>query len=176
MDFNPCSVSGAFVIVPQPRADNRGWFARMWCAQELAQHGLVDHVAQVNVASSHLAGTLRGMHYQQAPHDEVKIVRCNRGTVFDVVVDLRPSSPSYKRWFGIELSATNGRMLYVPQGCAHGYQTLSNDAEVMYFTSAFYAPAAATGVRYDDPAFGIEWPCTVAALSEQDRSWPDFKD
>lgn len=176
MEFQPCVVSGAFVIVPQPRGDDRGWFARMWCAQELSQQGLVDRVAQVNVARSHRVGTIRGMHYQQAPHDEVKIVRCNRGTVFDVVVDLRPSSPSYKRWFGTELSATNGRMLYVPQGCAHGYQTLSDDAEVMYFTSAFYAPAAAAGVRYDDPAFGIDWPGAVTALSEQDRSWPDYTD
>jgi len=176
MEFQSCTVIGAFVIVPQPRGDDRGWFARMWCAQELAQHGLVDRVAQVNVAHSQRAGTLRGMHYQQAPHGEVKIVRCNRGAVFDVVVDLRPPSPSYKRWFGTELSETNGRMLYVPQGCAHGYQTLSGDAEVMYFTSAFYAPAAANGVRYDDPAFGIYWPRAVTALSEQDRNWPDYKD
>ena len=176
MELLACAVSGAFVITPQPRADDRGWFARMWCAQELAQKGLEHHVAQVNVARSHLAGTLRGMHYQQAPHDEAKIVRCNRGAVFDVVLDLRSSSPSYKRWFGIELSETNGQMLYVPQGCAHGYQTLSDDAEVMYFTSAFYAPAAATGVRYDDPAFGIDWPRSVTAISGQDRSWPDFID
>jgi len=176
MEFQPCAVSGAFVILPQPRADDRGSFARAWCANELARYGLVDHVAQVNVAQNHRAGTLRGMHYQQAPHGEVKIVRCNRGTAFDVVLDLRPSSPSYKRWFGVELSETNGRMLYVPEGCAHGYQTLSDGTEVMYFTSAFYAPAAATGVRYDDPAFGIEWPRAVTALSEQDRGWPDFKD
>ena len=176
MEFRPCAVSDACLIVPQAHADDRGSFSRIWCAKEFEQQGLVHRVVQINAARSHRAGTLRGMHYQRAPHDEAKIVRCNRGSVFDVVLDLRPSSPSYKRWFGVELSESNGKMLYVPEGCAHGYQTLTDDAELMYFTSSFYAPAAATGVRHDDPAFGIGWPLAVTGLSQQDRGWPDFKD
>ena len=119
-------------------------------------------------------GTLRGMHYQEAPHTEVKLIRCTRGAVHDVVVDLRPDSPTHRRWMGVELSARNGRTLYAPEGCAHGYLTLEDDTELLYFASDVYAPAAARGVRYDDPAFGIAWPGRIELVSAQDRSWPDY--
>lgn len=175
MQFEPTSVDGAFVIRPQPRADERGHFARVYCAAELAQRDLVSEISQINTGVSPRAGTLRGMHYQAAPHAEVKIARCVRGAAFDVVVDLRPDSPSYKRWFGIELNAVNGLMLYAPAGTAHGYLTLQPDTEVTYLTSRPYAPDAVRGVRFDDPAFGIEWPREVAIVSQADRAWPDFR-
>jgi dTDP-4-dehydrorhamnose 3,5-epimerase len=172
MKFTPCRVAGVYVIDLERREDERGFFARTWCARELAAQGLNPGVAQVNVQVSPRAGTLRGLHFQLEPFAEVKIVRCNRGRIFDVAVDLRPSSPTYLGWYGIELRAEEGRMLYVPEGCAHGYLTLEPDTEVMYFTSEFYAPEAARGVRYDDPAFGIEWPAQPVLVSAADRSWP----
>lgn len=172
MIFSPSPLVGACVIEPERRSDERGFFARIWCERELAQHQLNPGIAQVNVQFSPAAGTLRGLHFQEAPFAEVKIVRCNRGRIFDVAVDLRPTSASYRRWFGVELGADDGRMLYVPEGCAHGYLTLEPDSEVMYFTSEFYAPAAARGVRFDDPALGIEWPVPPVLVSAADRSWP----
>jgi dTDP-4-dehydrorhamnose 3,5-epimerase len=172
VEYRTGEVQGAMVVEPEPRRDERGWFARLWCAQEFAAQGLVAEIAQVNTGVSPRRGTLRGMHFQLPPHDEVKVVRCFRGAVFDVVVDLRRDSPTWKRWMGVELTAANARMLYVPQGCAHGYLTLEDDTELMYLTSRLYSPQDARGVRYDDPAFGIRWPAPVKIVSAADAGWP----
>jgi dTDP-4-dehydrorhamnose 3,5-epimerase len=174
MQFTPTGVDGAWLIDVRRIGDERGFFGRLWCEKEMAEHGLVARICQSNVGFSPLAGTLRGLHYQRPPHEEVKIVRCTRGAVFDVVVDLRPASPTFRKWFGTELTQDNRSMLYVPEGCATGYLTLTPDAEIYYNTSALYAPGHATGVRHDDPAFGIEWPGEARVLSDADRSWPDF--
>jgi dTDP-4-dehydrorhamnose 3,5-epimerase len=176
MIFEPLGVAGAFLIRPEPRADERGHFARLWCRQEFAARGLSDRIEQVNAGFSPKAGTLRGMHYQLPPHEEVKIARCTRGAAFDVLVDLRAGSPTYGRWAGAVLTPAVGSMLYVPSGCAHGYLTLEDDTEVVYTTSAAYAPGSARGVRHDDPRFGIEWPGPIRVISEADRSWPDHTD
>jgi dTDP-4-dehydrorhamnose 3,5-epimerase len=172
--FREGEVAGAFALELERRRDERGWFARSWCERELAERGLVARIAQVNTQWSPQPGTLRGLHWQAAPHAEAKVVRCTRGAVYDVVVDVRPGSPTFRRWMARELSADAGTMLYAPEGCAHGYLTLKEDTEVTYFTSAVYAPGAVRGVRFDDPAFGIRWPAAVRLLSEQDRGWPDF--
>jgi dTDP-4-dehydrorhamnose 3,5-epimerase len=174
MIFTPTELRDAFLVEIEPRADARGFFARTWCHKEFEAHGLSTAVAQANTAVSPRKGTLRGLHYQEAPFAEVKLVRCTRGAVYDVIVDLRPDSPTYRRWIGLELSADNHRMLYVPEGFAHGYQTLSDDAELWYQTSQFYAPAAARGVRYDDPAFDMRWPLAVTVISDADHGWPLF--
>lgn len=145
---------------------------RAWCSREFTENGIAFVPVQANMGYSRKTGTLRGMHFQRDPAPEAKLVRCTRGVMFDVVVDLRPESPTYRRWYGVELSAENGRMLYVPEYCAHGYQTLVDDTEMYYMTSAFYHPGAATGVRFDDPAFGVEWPVPATVISDQDRSWP----
>jgi dTDP-4-dehydrorhamnose 3,5-epimerase len=172
MHFADANIVGAKIIDPNPQQDNRGRFLRAWCAQEFADHGIDFSPVQANMGYSERKGTVRGMHYQEAPAREAKLVRCTRGSMFDVALDLRPDSPTYGQWYGIELSAQNGRMLYVPEMCAHGYQTLEDGTEMHYMTSAFYTPAAARGVRFDDPAFRIEWPLSIASVSEQDRSWP----
>ena len=174
MIFEELAVAGAFLIKPERRNDERGHFARLWCQQELAAKGLVDRVEQINTGFSPKAGTLRGMHYQLPPHAEVKIARCTRGAVFDVVVDLRRGSPSFGRWAGARLSAIDGSQLYVPEGCAHGYLTLEDDTELVYMTSAPYAPGSARGLRHDDATFGIDWPAAVHVISEADRTWPSF--
>ena len=174
MNFEPLSVNGAFVISPQRRADERGYFARAFCRDEMVRQGLCGDFCQINTALSHRAGTLRGMHFQRAPHAEVKLMRCVRGSVYDVVLDLRPDSPTFRRWSGVELSADNGLMLYAPEGTAHGYLTLADDAELSYMTSAAYAPDSVDGVRHDDPAFGIEWPRSISLVSQADRSWVDY--
>jgi dTDP-4-dehydrorhamnose 3,5-epimerase len=176
LHFDELSVAGAFVIRPQLREDNRGHFARIWCQEELAKRGLVDRVVQVNSGFSPKSGTLRGMHFQRHPHAEVKIARCTRGAVFDVVIDLRLDSPTYRAWAGVALTAQNGHMLYVPEGCAHGYLTTAPDTELVYFTSHRYEPASAGGVRHDDRAFGIAWPAPVALISDADAAWPAFTD
>jgi dTDP-4-dehydrorhamnose 3,5-epimerase len=175
MNFEPLPVAGAYLITPQRRPDERGYFARVFCQDELAQQGLCVDFCQANTAFSPRAGTLRGLHYQRAPHAEVKLMRCTRGAVYDVVLDLRANSPTFLRWFGAELSADNGAMLYAPAGTAHGYLTLTDDTELLYMTSARYAPAAATGVRFDDPTFGIAWPREIVLVSPADRAWPDFQ-
>lgn len=144
----------------------------MWCRTELGDAGLARQWEQANVQFSPRPGTLRGMHYQRPPHDEVKLVRCTRGAVFDVAVDLRPESPTYLRWHGAELTASNYRTMWVPEGCAHGFVTVEPDSEVLYMTSKPFAPDHATGVRYDDPAVGIEWPIPVSVISERDATWP----
>jgi dTDP-4-dehydrorhamnose 3,5-epimerase len=170
--FHRTEIEGAWLLEPEPRADPRGHFARLFCAEEFAAQGLESRFVQVNSGVSPRAGTLRGLHYQVAPHAEVKIVRCVCGAVFDAIVDLREGSASFGRWLGYELDAASSRMLYVPTGCAHGYLTLAADTELLYFTSSAYAPQAATGVRYDDPAIGIRWPIPVQILSDADAAWP----
>ena len=172
MKFSECDVTGAWVIDPTSHEDDRGHFMRAWCRQEFAAHGIDFVPMQANMASSRRKGTIRGLHYQIAPSLEAKLVRCTAGAIFDVVVDLRPDSPSYRTWYGTCLSAANGRMLYVPEGCAHGCQSTEDRTEIYYMASAFYAPQQARGVRYDDPAFGIPWPVPVSSISDQDRSWP----
>ena len=145
---------------------------RTWCLNEFADQGIIFEPVQANMGFSVTRGTIRGMHFQETPAREAKLVRCIRGTMFDVVLDLRPQSPTCGAWYGVELSSDNGRMLYLPEGCAHGYQTLEADTEMHYMTSAFYAPTAVRGVRFDDPAFGIAWPLAMTEISEQDRNWP----
>jgi len=171
MRFETTEIEGAFVIDLEPIGDDRGFFARSYCADEFARNGIDAVFVQENVGFSHRRGTMRGLHFQHPPHDEVKLVRCTRGSVWDVALDLRPRSGSAGRWVGVELAGDNHRMLVVPEGCAHGYLTLTDGAEVRYLTSRPYAPEAADGVRYDDPAFAIAWPVAVEVVSEQDRSW-----
>ena len=160
------------MIDPAPHEDERGWFSRAWCRREFAEHGLDFEPVQANAAFSRYRGTIRGMHYQVAPALESKLVRCTGGAVFDVVADLRPESPTYLRWYGTELTAGNGRMLYVPEGCAHGCLSTEDETHLYYLTSACYAPNAARGVRFDDPAFAIRWPLPASFVSPQDRGWP----
>ena len=174
MEFIETKLKGCFVVRQKKIADDRGHFARAWCQDEFSQHGLNPSMLQLNTGYSHLRGTVRGLHYQAAPHEEAKFARCTRGAIFDVVVDVRAGSPTRGQWFGIELTADDGTMVYVPAGCAHGYQTLADGAEMYYLTSARYAPGSATGVRFDDPAFGIAWPAPVTIVSDQDRNWPEF--
>lgn len=172
MIFKETTLPGAYVIEPEKIGDERGYFARIWCKRELLQHGLKGELTQSNVGFSHRKGTLRGLHFQKPPHAEVKIVRCTRGAIFDVIVDLRPGSQTYKRWFGVELSDENSRMIYVPEGFAQGYITLADNTEMNYHTSEFYNADAALGVRYDDVAIGICWPLPPSVISQQDRNWP----
>ena len=174
MKFIAQAIPDVQLIRLERREDERGFFARLWCEAEFRQQGLDARISQINTQVSKGAGTLRGMHYQKPPHAEVKTVRCVRGAIFDVAVDLRPDSPTFRRWVGATLTAENADMFYVPEGFAHGYLTLEPDTEVLYLTSVPYAPAAATGVRFEDPAFGIRWPREVAVVSAVDRSWPDF--
>jgi dTDP-4-dehydrorhamnose 3,5-epimerase len=176
MDFEETHLAGAWLIDLLPARDHRGFFARTFCVQAYADHGLATGFVQHSTSHTVLRGTLRGMHFQRPPHGEVKVVRCLKGAIWDVIVDLRGDSPTYRCWQGFELTAENQRQLYVPEGFAHGFQTLSDEAQVGYLISAFYAPQAASGVRFDDPAFAIHWPLPVTDLSEKDRSWPDFRD
>jgi dTDP-4-dehydrorhamnose 3,5-epimerase len=162
------------VVELEPRRDERGFFARLWCEDEFTRAGLNPRIAQINTARSAAAGTLRGMHFQLAPHAEAKLVRCTRGAVFDVAVDLRADSPTFLQWFGTDLDEESGRMLYIPEGCAHGYLTLKFNTDLTYQTSVPYAPKSARGVRYNDPAFGIVWPQPVKVISQQDLDWPEF--
>jgi dTDP-4-dehydrorhamnose 3,5-epimerase len=175
MRFRETSVAGAHVIDPEPHLDDRGRFMRAWCAKEFAEHGIQFAPVQANLGYSIHKGTLRGMHFQDASAPEAKLVRCTRGRMFDVVVDLRPESASFGQWYGVELNADNGRMLYLPERCAHGYQTLEDGTEMHYMASAYYTPEAAHGVRFDDPAFGVQWPLEPTMISDQDRTWPLFQ-
>jgi dTDP-4-dehydrorhamnose 3,5-epimerase len=172
MTFHELSLKGVFRIEIEKRDDHRGFFARSWCAAEFEKQGLCTDFVQHNIGFSLGRGTLRGMHYQGPPHEEVKLVRCTLGRVFDVAVDLRPRSKSYLSWCGIELSASTRTMLYVPEGCAHGYLTLEDNTELMYYTSKAYAPRSATGLRFDDPTIGIVWPEEIKILSAADQEWP----
>jgi dTDP-4-dehydrorhamnose 3,5-epimerase len=173
--FTETKVAGAFLIEPEPIEDERGFFARTFCREEFEAHGLNPVVAQCNLSFNHRRGTLRGLHYQAAPHQEAKLVRCTRGAIWDVALDLRPGSPTYRAWFGAELSDGNRASLYIPEGCAHGFLSLTDAAEVAYQMSAPYAPGAARGVRWDDPAFGIEWPGEVLVINQRDASYPDVE-
>jgi dTDP-4-dehydrorhamnose 3,5-epimerase len=172
MRFTEIKVAGARVIDPKPHEDDRGRFMRVWCAREFAEHGIDFVPVQANMGFSIRKGTIRGMHFQESPGQEAKLVRCTRGAIFDVVLDLRPGSLSFGKWYGAELTAENGRMLYVPEHCAHGYQSLTEGTEMHYMTSQFYTASAVRGVRFDDPAFAIQWPLCATLLSEQDRNWP----
>lgn len=172
MRFVRTNVVGAYVIEPHKIEDERGFFARAWCEDELSEAGLCPTIKQSNMAASRLKGTLRGLHLQRTPHEEVKFVRCVRGAIFDVVVDLRPDSPTYLKWHGVELNDTADLALYVPAGCATGYITLVDGAAIHYHTSEKFNTAAATGIRFDDPAIGIEWPLEPVVISAQDRTWP----
>jgi dTDP-4-dehydrorhamnose 3,5-epimerase len=174
MIFTETAVRGAYVLDLERRSDARGFFARAWCSREFEARGLTPRLAQVNVSANVRKGTLRGMHYQRPPHREAKVVSCIRGAIYDVVLDLRRDSPTYQRWAAAELTAESHRMLYIPEGCAHGFQTLTDDAEVLYLMSEFYAPGHSAGVRHDDPAFAIEWPLPVACISDADRAWPAY--
>jgi dTDP-4-dehydrorhamnose 3,5-epimerase len=165
-------VVGAVLIEPILRKDDRGHFSRAWCLREFAEHGIDFIPVQANTGFSLRKGTLRGLHFQKKPVLEAKLVRCTKGSLFDVVVDLRPDSPTYHKWYGVELRSENYQVLYVPQGCAHGYQTLENGTDLYYMTSQYFTPTAARGVRFDDPRLGIAWPLEPTAISEQDRSWP----
>jgi len=171
MRFVDTTVNGAKLIEPSPHNDSRGRFFRAWCLNEFRANGLDFVPLQANMGFSTHKGTLRGLHLQEAPALEAKLVRCTRGAIFDVVLDLRSDSPSCGLWFGAELSADNGRMLYVPERCAHGYQTLEDNVEMFYMASEVYTPNAVRGVRYDDPRFGIHWPLPAVNVSEQDRNW-----
>jgi dTDP-4-dehydrorhamnose 3,5-epimerase len=172
MIFTETKLKGAYQIDLELRRDDRGFFARSFCQNEFAAHGLKTIVAQSNVSFNRQKGTLRGMHFQVPPKAEAKLVRCTRGAVYDVIIDLRSESASYCSWVAVELTADNSRMLYVPEGFAHGFQTLEDNAEVFYQMFEFYAPDYARGVRWDDPAFGIAWPLTNPIVSERDRSYP----
>lgn len=172
MLFTETKLNGAFIIDVELKEDHRGAFARSFCAKEFEQHGLKPVVAQCNISFNHKAGTLRGMHYQVAPACETKLVRCTKGAIYDVIIDMRPDSPTYMQHIGVELTESNRRALYVPEMFAHGYQTLSDEAEVMYQVTEFYTPGCERGARYNDPALKIEWPLPVAVISEKDANWP----
>ena len=174
MKFNPTPLAGACTIDLEKRGDDRGFFARLFCETEFAEAGLETRFLQINNSLSGSKGTLCGLHYQLPPAAEVKVVRCVRGALWDVILDLRAGSASFGKWFGTELSAENRTMMYVPRGFAHGFVTLTDDAEAIYLVSAAYSPDNERGVRYDDPAVGIEWPLQPADISDKDRNWPDL--
>jgi len=171
MIFTETSLPGVYLIDIEPIGDVRGFFSRFWCSKEFSAQGLSFEVAQINVSHNAEAGTLRGLHYQREPHAEAKVVACTSGRVFDVAVDVRPDSPTYLQWFGIELNAEDRRMLYVPVGFAHGYQTLEDNTGLLYLVSEFYSPDAEAGLRFDDPAIGIDWPLPAASVSDKDANW-----
>lgn len=174
MFFIDTELSGAYIIELDRREDNRGFFALTWSQSDFEQKGLVSRVVQSNLSYNRTRGTLRGMHFQRAPFAETKLVRCVRGAIYDVIVDLRPDSPTFKRWIGVELSADNRRALYVPEGFAHGFQTLEDNCDVMYQVSQAYTPSAQAGVLYNDPAFAIRWPLPISVISERDMQWEAF--
>ena len=174
MRFHKTPLGGAHLVELEKRGDDRGFFARLYCEREFAAAGLTDRIVQVNNALSAKRGTLRGMHYQLGESAEVKLVRCIRGAVWDVILDLRPQSSSFGKWFGAELTYENRLMMYVPQGFAHGLITLNDETEVIYLVSNYYAPELERGVRWNDPRFAIAWPIAPAEISTKDASWPDF--
>lgn len=174
MQFHASTLCDVRLIELEPVRDHRGFFARTFCVDEFAAQGLEIGYPQHSVSYSARRGALRGMHFQREPHSEVKLVRCQRGAIWDVIIDIRPQSPTYRRWEAFDLTATGPYELYIPKGFAHGFQTLTDDVEVNYLISEPYAPHAAAGIRYNDPSFGIAWPLPVFDISEKDRSWPDF--
>ena len=176
MKFHPTPLKDAFVIELEKRGDERGFFARTFCVHEFAAHGIDNKIVQINNSLSAQKYTLRGMHYQLAPHAETKIVRCIKGALYDVILDLRPESPTFGKWFGAELTAENRNMMVVPKGFAHGFLTLEDNTEAFYLVSEFYAPQAERGLRYNDPRFAIEWPHVPVVISDKDANWPDFNE
>jgi dTDP-4-dehydrorhamnose 3,5-epimerase len=174
MIFQETKIPGVFELHLERKMDERGFFARSWCKDEFETAGLNAHLAQCSISYNVQKGTLRGMHYQSAPYAESKLVRCTRGAIYDVALDLRADSPTFREWIGVTLSADNREMIYIPEGCAHGFLTLEDNSEVFYQISEFYRPEAARGVRWDDPAFGIVWPAKPQLLSDRDRDYPDF--
>lgn len=174
MKFDPMNIAGVFEVRIEAKHDERGLFARTWCRKEFEDQGLDSRLVQCSLSLSTRKGTLRGMHYQAAPYEEVKLVRCTHGAIYDVVVDLRPQSPTFKRWIAVTLTDQNRRMVYIPAGCAHGFLTLQDNSEVFYQMSQVYNAESARGVRWDDPSFGIDWPEKVQVISERDRTYPDF--
>ena len=175
MVFSETRLKGAYIIEIEKREDNRGFFARTWCQREFVLHKLNPHVVQSNMSFNIKKGTLRGLHYQAASHAETKLIRCVKGSIYDVIVDLRSDSPTYAQYFSAELSAENYRMLYVPVYFAHGFMTLEDNTEVVYQVSEYYAPESERGIRWNDPAFQIKWPSNVKVISDKDASWPDYR-
>jgi dTDP-4-dehydrorhamnose 3,5-epimerase len=174
MIFQALALAGAYIIEIAKMGDERGFFARSYCTDVFLAHGLEPVREQCDISYNMRHGTVRGMHYQEQPHAEAKLVRCTRGALFDVIIDVRPESPTYCKWVATSLTADNYRMLYVPRGCAHGFQTLEDHSEVFYQVSHPYSPQHARGVRWDDPLFSIQWPLPVTSISEKDRSYADF--
>jgi dTDP-4-dehydrorhamnose 3,5-epimerase len=174
MEFQETKLAGVFEVLPELKHDERGFFARTWCQTEFAKHGLNSRLVQCSLSFNAKRGTLRGMHYQSAPNAETKLVRCTQGAIYDVIVDLRRESSTYKQWFGAALTAENRKMIYVPEGCGHGFITQADGSEVFYQMSEFFSPEASRGVRWNDPALGIAWPEEVRVISERDRTYPDF--
>ena len=175
MRFAETRLPGVFVVEPERLEDERGFFARTWCRNEFEARGLNGRLVQCSISYNAERGTLRGMHHQAAPHAEAKLVRCTMGAIYDVIIDLRPGSPTYKQWLAVTLTARNRTMLYVPEGCSHGFLTLADHTEVFYQMSAFYAPQSAVGIRWNDPTFNIAWPEAVTRISDRDRQLADFK-
>ena len=174
MRFIPTHLAGAYLIEPEPVSDERGFFARTWCRNEFADKGLNPNLVQCNISYNKARGTLRGMHYQKAPHAEAKLVRCTQGALYDVIIDLRRDSNTFTQWFGVELTAENRKALYVPEGFAHGFISLKDDTEVLYQMSEFFHAECAAGVRWDDSVFKIEWPVNAQVISDRDRNYPNF--
>ena len=174
MIFIETKLQGAFIVEPERLEDERGFFARTWCKQEFGALGLDTKLVQCNVSFNKKRGTLRGMHHQVAPHEEAKLVRCTMGVIYDVIIDLRSDSPTFKDWLSVELTAENRKMIYIPEGFGHGFMTLEDNTEVFYQMSEFYAPECARGVKWNDPAFKIVWPEEVTVISEKDKQYPDF--
>jgi dTDP-4-dehydrorhamnose 3,5-epimerase len=174
MKFISIPLEGAYLIELEPVFDERGFFARTWCREEFLAHGLNPNFTQCSISLNKRRGTLRGLHYQDEPYQEAKLVRCSSGAICDVIVDLRPASPSYAKWFAVELTAANRKMIYAPEGFAHGFQTLADDAEVLYHITESYQPQYARGVRWDDPLFRVEWPNRDPIISPRDKSFPDY--
>jgi dTDP-4-dehydrorhamnose 3,5-epimerase len=174
MIFTPTKLPGAYIIELEPHTDDRGFFARTWCRREFEAHGLNPSLVQCNISFNSKKGTMRGMHWQAKPFEEAKLVRCTTGSIYDVIMDLRPDSLTFKNHFGLQLTAHNRLMLYVPEGFAHGFLTMEDNTEVSYQMSEFFAPDSARGFRWNDPAFGIQWPAEIEVISDRDRSYPNF--
>ena len=177
MKFTETKLKGAFIVEMEKREDPRGFFGRAFCKKEFEALGLNGNILQANASGNPAKGTLRGMHFQNKPFEEVKMIRCTRGAVYDVIIDLRKDSPTHKQWIGVELSVENAKLLYIPEGFAHGYLTLKDDSDVFYLVTQYYAPGSDSGVRYNDPAFKIEWPkdVPIKLMTDKDRNWPDYK-
>ena len=174
MKFQETKLKGAYIIEIDPFIDDRGFFARAWCQKEFQEYGLASPIVQANISQNKIKGTIRGLHWQKTPFAECKLLRCTRGSIFDVIVDLRPDSTTFKSWIGVELTEANHRLLFVPENFAHGFQVLQDNSEVFYQVTQFYTPEAECGARYDDPAFDIEWPLEVTSISNKDANWEFF--